>query len=127
MGVRYLPDQAGFLGALLSPLLAWSLSLVLKRVIARKRPSADIDGYEPVLHVPSQHSFPSSHAASSFSFFVALLFIGHPLAIVVGIWAILVSFSRLYLGVHFVTDVLGGALLGAVCALAVQGLPVLIG
>jgi undecaprenyl-diphosphatase len=71
-------------------------------------------------HAPmAANSFPSGHAVSSFGIAVALAWavrktehawLGWAL---VG-WASLVAFSRVYVGVHFVTDVVGGAAIGAV-------------
>jgi undecaprenyl-diphosphatase len=66
-----------------------------------------------------QHSFPSGHAATAFAAaaIVALLFGGY---YYLGfIPALLVAYSRMYMGVHFPSDVLGGAVLGSAAALLV--------
>ena len=59
--------------------------------------------------------FVSSHAANSFGFaaFISLLFRYRWVTVVVFTWALIKSYSRIYLGLHFVTDFIGGALLGA--------------
>jgi membrane-associated phospholipid phosphatase len=116
-----LPEQNLFLKALLAPLAAWLAGKGLKRTFARPRPSAHIDGFLQVLPPPSCGSFPSSHAATSVSFFVGLVILNHPWAPYVGVWALAVSFSRLYLGVHYLTDVIGGIFLGALSAYFVLG------
>lgn len=112
LGIHYVEYQVGFLRALFSPLLAWFLSSLLKKHFSRKRPSSIADGLLPLIQTPGCGSFPSGHAASTFAFFFALLFISHPLAPWVGLWAALVSFSRAYLGVHYLSDLVAGMAVG---------------
>lgn len=119
LGVAFAPEQFRFLRAMLAVALAWGLSHALKRIVARPRPSPAIEGFKLFLPPPTCGSFPSGHTAASFSFFFALLFLAHPWAIFVGVWAALVSFSRLYLGVHYLSDILGGLLLGFLSAWAI--------
>lgn len=93
---------------------------IIKPLIARARP-CDIDSSILMLiERPFGHSFPSLHTASSFAAATALLCCRHiPLARKLGvagmIIAIPIAFSRLYLFVHFPTDVLCGAILGIAC------------
>jgi len=119
-GVVFVPRQMEFLQAMPCSLLAYVVCIFLKRLVERKRPPDAIPGYRPLARNPSCGSFPSGHAAAAFAFFVALLILAHPAALAVGIWAALVSFSRYYLGVHFPTDILGGALIGAACGFTVR-------
>ncbi|MGL5415910.1 MAG: phosphatase PAP2 family protein [Clostridium sp.] len=95
-------------------------NLLLKNMVARMRPF----NYEEVrllIKAPKDYSFPSGHTSISFAFaFVAIkekLRIGKiNLYIPATILAILIAFSRLYLFVHFPTDILGGILVGFVCS-----------
>jgi undecaprenyl-diphosphatase len=111
-GVHFVSNQFGFLRALIAPLIAWLISKALKRSFGRVRPMYSLEGLKPLIATPTCGSFPSGHAATSTSFFFALFWIGHPLAPAVGVWALLVTFSRLYLGVHYLSDVLGGIAVG---------------
>ena len=67
-----------------------------------------------LLPPPGDASFPSGHTAASFAAVFALKASGSPLWKPALLWALLIAFSRLYLYVHWPSDVLGGAVLGAV-------------
>jgi undecaprenyl-diphosphatase len=118
-GIRVLAAQTTFLRAALTALLAWGASSIVKRLIGRPRPGHAMPDYDPAVPTPACRSFPSGHAATSVAFCVALTILGHPWALAVGVWAIVVTFSRFYLGVHYPTDLLGGAALGVLCGSAV--------
>ncbi|WKD59988.1 phosphatase PAP2 family protein [Corynebacterium caspium] len=91
-------------------------SVVLKRIVRRKRP----DDPRIVIGVgtPSKLSFPSSHATSTTAALVSLVYLTGNAAPLVGIPAIMLS--RMVLGVHFPTDTVTGAVLGAGTAVAVN-------
>lgn len=63
-------------------------------------------------------SFISGHATNSFGFavFLSLVFRNHWVTLVSLVWAMLISYSRIYLGVHFISDVVGGVLAGILIA-----------
>ena len=117
-GVRLMPQQTLFLRSMLVGLVAFVLGWVIKMFFARERPFSVVPGLRALVTVPLKDSFPSSHASTSAGLFVTLLLVGHPLAPWVGVWALLVSFSRFYLGVHFPSDLAGGIVFGAACAVA---------
>lgn len=97
-------------------LLSLYVNFLLKDFFALPRPEGP--GLR-ILEKPSDFSFPSGHAQSvtSFFFFLALSLKRPSLFVLAGVLAFLVSLSRLYLGVHYVQDVLGGVALGFAFAL----------
>lgn len=115
LDIQLIEQQTVFLKALLAPLATWILGKMIKKYFKRKRPFQCIPNYTSLVKSPLNDSFLSLHAGSTFSLFTSLLILQHPLAYWIGIWAILVSFSRLYLGVHFLSDILAGILLGILC------------
>lgn len=111
--------RAGILAgcALLFSLLFTNLGL--KLLVTRPRPYTVVEGLVPLLISGDPNSFPSGHTCAAFS---AGLVWARTLpkawmrrAAV--IQAVLMGLSRLYVGVHYPSDVIGGALVGTVCAL----------
>jgi undecaprenyl-diphosphatase len=96
---------------------------VMKVAVARERPCRAIEHIRLILPCPKSFSMPSGHAITSFAFATPLIYLTR--AYIALIWrtypvilASLIAFSRLYLGVHYPTDVLVGAFLGVFIGLA---------
>lgn len=93
-------------------------SNLLKDTVQRPRPCKDPEiGHLVRLvndYCRGAYGFVSAHAANSFALagFVSLLFRKRWIVAVMIVWAILVSYSRIYLGVHYPGDIIGGAILG---------------
>lgn len=105
------------LNILLSMFITWLIGeITIKHLVARVRPSEELPENEQIIKRPKFYSFPSGHSASSFSV-VAVTILRCPLWIIipVAILATLIAFSRLYLRVHYLTDVVAGVVLGLGC------------
>lgn len=97
-------------------------NLFLKNVIARERPFLVNQAVELIIKTPSEYSFPSGHTLSSTIAATCILLRDRRMGIPACILAALIAFSRLYLYVHFPTDILGGAALGVAIAFGVTWL-----
>lgn len=94
-------------------------NVVLKNMVARTRPYEVIDGLVLMIEKQKDYSFPSGHTCASFAAAcVYLKMMPKKYGIPFLILAALIAFSRLYVGVHFPTDVIGGLLIGMFAAWA---------
>ena len=95
------------------------LNLAIKQLVKRRRPFITDTRLVPVYR-PGEYSFPSGHTSSVFSAMTSLSR-AYPKWYVIApsfLWATGVGYSRMYLGVHYPTDVTAGAVLGAGTAFA---------
>ena len=90
---------------------------IIKHCVCRVRPCSAIEEEKHVVKKPTTiYSFPSGHSASSFTVCTVLIMNRMwPLAIPAVIIGLLIAFSRLYLLVHYLTDVIVGIILGVLC------------
>ncbi len=103
----------------ISYLVAEGSSTLLKGVFDRPRPPFADPAVHPLVAVPHNGSMPSTHAASAFAASVAIGLV-HPQARwPLLVLAALIAFSRVWLGVHYPSDVLVGAALGTTIAIAI--------
>ena len=113
--------RKGGLQMLMAMALAFIVgNLILKNVIARERPCWIDPSVALLVASPSDYSFPSGHSMNGFAGAVSLLCIDRRLGIPAVVLAAVIAFSRLYLFVHFPTDVLVGTAIGIGAALLVN-------
>ena len=116
-----IPKKTRRVGALALVSLVFSAlidNVILKNVVARTRPYDVIEGLTSLVGAQKDYSFPSGHTGSAFAAAV-VMFLGLPkkCGIPILVLACLMGLSRLYVGVHYPSDVLGGALIGTGIAL----------
>lgn len=92
---------------------------ILKNLIARSRPCWIDTGIQLLIKNPTDYSFPSGHTLASFEAATMIFLHNKKLGIISLILAVLIAFSRMYLFVHFPTDILGGAILGILISIIV--------
>ena len=104
--------KTGYAAALSLIFGAIVTNLLLKNIVARPRPFAEIEALIPMITKPKDFSFPSGHTAVSFAVTSALYFCKNKIWIPSALLSLLIAFSRMYLYVHYPSDILGGVVLG---------------
>ena len=94
---------------------------IIKNIVCRVRPCYQVPDFDMIITRPDSYSFPSNHSASSFAAATAIF-----LTIKRKVWSVpafilagIISFSRLYLFVHFPSDVIAGIIFGILVAIVV--------
>ena len=115
--------RAGAMGGIALAIEALMTNLLVKPRVKRARPYHKIEDLEPLFIMKDPHSFPSGHTGAAFSVAVAwLATMPRKWHKIFGMFfATLMGFSRMYAGVHYFTDVTGGALIGALSGLGAMG------
>jgi undecaprenyl-diphosphatase len=117
--VWFLRRPVAFPLVLIAYFASAAASSALKLAVDRARP---VD--HPLVREPTTHSFPSAHAATSFACAATLApFAPRHAQPVLYVLAVAIAYSRVYIGVHYPLDVLGGAALGLLVATALRRLP----
>ena len=114
-----------FILTLLSVAVADLSATLLKAAIDVERPSTRYAEPKPLVAAPHDHSFPSGHAATSFAAATILTAARPRYGPLWFLLAFAVGFSRVYVGVHYPLDIVGGAVLGLAVATALRRLVVI--
>jgi membrane-associated phospholipid phosphatase len=109
-----------FLAMLIAMALAGVAGNVIKRTFPRPRPSVHTAIRWGGPHFSTKyHSFPSGHVGASTAFFGVLFLVRRRIGLACFAIPVLIGFSRMYIGAHYLSDVVCAAILGFVCALIV--------
>lgn len=108
-----------FLSMLIALVIAGVVGRGVKIVTARARPSVKTEEVRNRLST-HYHAFPSGHVAASMGFFGVLFFVRRKIALACLPIPLLIGISRIYLGAHYLSDVVCAALLGILCAFLIS-------
>ncbi len=106
--------RAGLIFIPVTLYLTLALNYGIKVALNRDRPIASEADLKPLVGVPASKSFPSSHAAMSFAAAVVFTYFHTPLWPLFFGLALAISWTRVYVGVHYPSDVLAGTAVGLV-------------
>ena len=124
LGIAWIRDSKKWMRIFLAMLVAMSIAgvtgHVIKRTIPRPRPSVKTEIHWGGSRFSSKyHSFPSGHVGASTAFFFTLFLANRRIGLACLPIPILIAFSRMYIGAHYLSDVVCAAILGVLCALLV--------
>ena len=124
LGIAWIRDSKKWMRIFLAMLVAMSIAgvtgHVIKRTIPRPRPSVKTEIHWGGSRFSSKyHSFPSGHVGASTAFFCTLFLANRRIGLACLPIPILIGFSRMYIGAHYLSDVVCAAILGILSAVLV--------
>lgn len=114
--------KCGFLMLLTMAVCLVVGNLCIKNIVQRPRPFHLDTGITLLIQNPGEYSFPSGHTMHSFAAATVIFLHNRKAGAAALVLAAMIAFSRMYLFVHFPTDILGGAIIGVLAALTVYHL-----
>ena len=104
---------------------AFFVNLIIKPLVMRPRPYVTLEKLVPLMkEMKDPHSFPSGHTQAAFALAVSMCLVLRKkiVSILALAFAVIMGFSRLYVGAHYPSDVIAGALIGTAAAFAAYGI-----
>lgn len=92
-------------------------NLFLKPLVARIRPFDLVEGISVIINKPNDYSFPSGHTTAAFELATVWMLRDKRFGVPALVFAFVMAFTRMYLYVHYPTDIIGGMIIGIVCGL----------
>jgi len=108
--------KAGFIGLIALLITEILCNQLIKEWVQRERPFEHIADFNLLIKNPNSYSFPSGHTTASFAVAIVISKYIRKLMIPTLVLAILISYSRMYLYVHYPSDILAGIILGVICS-----------
>jgi undecaprenyl-diphosphatase len=108
---------AGLIWAPLAAVVALIVNIPIRHLVQRPRPFLDHKGLEVLVRGKSDYSFVSDHATLTMAVAVGIFMVSRRYGLISIAVAVFAAFSRVYMGVHYPTDVIGGLALGTAVAL----------
>ena len=106
--------QIGMFTALTAMALSSLVVFICNAIFFRPRPFDGLDGVNLLFYQPTDSSFPSNSAAAAFAIAAAVWCVNRRIGTVLFVAAAVYGFSRVYVGVHYPADILGGAVIALV-------------
>lgn len=108
-----LRSEAILIFTVVATLISLGIGQIISHIVARQRPYVFHQHAQVLISRSSDFTFPSDHATGVAALATGLYFLNKKLGIAAWLLAVLMAFTRIYVGVHYPSDVLGGLILGA--------------
>jgi undecaprenyl-diphosphatase len=120
--IKYKAIRLQIINSVAASVLAWAVNAAISVIYFRPRPFVSHEAINLINKSADSKSFPSDHTAIAFALAFSVYFFNRKLGILLLALAILVAFGRIYVGVHYPLDIVGGFIVGMGSAIFVKRL-----